>query len=116
MPISLRLVEPPARLGVNVGYADYIKDKMMTEYNIPDTRPILTDSKSLYLVESRDKKYYLWNDISEDVARIEEPSLQKILALLGSGGLSGIFYTFLTSFGQDIEDAEYEPVEVDVSN
>jgi hypothetical protein len=41
-------------------------------------------------------KYYLWNTFSGDVARIEEPNLQKILAKLGSEGLSGIKDTILT--------------------
>jgi len=89
----------PAHLGVNVnfaGEADDIKTTMMTEYNIPGVRPILTDRKSLYLLEGGDKKYYLWNDISGYVARIEEPSLQKILTTLGSRGLSDIPYTILT--------------------
>jgi hypothetical protein len=75
------------------GKADDVKATLMTDYNIPDVRPILTDRKSLYLL---DKKYYLWNDISDYVARIEEPSLQKILTALGSRGLSGISYTLLT--------------------
>jgi hypothetical protein len=89
----------PAHLGVNVnfaGEADDIKTTMMTEYNIPGVRPILTDRKSLYLLEGGDKKYYLWNDVSGYVARIEEPSLQKILTTLGSRGLSDIPYTILT--------------------
>jgi hypothetical protein len=93
----------PAHLGVNVyfaGKAGDIKATMMTDYNIPGVRPILTDKKSLYLLEGGDKKYYLWNVISDYVARIEEPSLQKILAALGSRGLSGISYTILTDIGE----------------
>jgi hypothetical protein len=70
---------------------------MRTDYNILDIRPILTDRKSLYLLEGGDKKYYMWNDISGYVARIEEPSLQKILVALGSRGLSDISYTVLAS-------------------
>ena len=74
-------------LGVDVGYDDH-KNTMMTKYNIPDTRPILTDRTSWFLVEGGDKKYYLYGDESEDMARIEEPSLQKILTLLKRGGWS----------------------------
>jgi hypothetical protein len=40
--------------------------------------------------------YSLWNNISDDVARIEEPNLQEILAKIRSEGLSGIEHTLLT--------------------
>ena len=50
----------------------------------------------LFLLDGGDGKYYLWNIISDDVARIEEPNLQKILAKPGSEGLSGIKLTVLT--------------------
>ena len=88
-------------LGVGVSYDDY-KNTMMTKYNIPDTRPILTDRKAWYLVEGGDKKYYLYCDISDEVWRIEEPSLPKILALLKEGGVDRLPTTRLTSSQQDI--------------
>jgi hypothetical protein len=91
----------PAMLGVGVSYDDY-KNTMMTKYNIPDTRPILTDRKAWYLVEGGDKKYYLYCDISDEVWRIEEPSLPKILALLKEGGVDRLPTTRLTSSQQDI--------------
>jgi len=75
----------PRHLRVNVyftGKADDVKATLMTDYNIPGVRPFLTDRMSLYLLEGGDKKY-----ISDYVARIEEPSLQKILTALGSRGL-----------------------------
>jgi hypothetical protein len=64
----------PGMLGVNEEY-DVYKKAMMEDYNIPDTRPILTSNASCwYLVEGGDKKYYLWNAISDNMVRIEEPS------------------------------------------
>ena len=98
-------------LGVNGRSYEYYKEVMTTVYNIPDTRPILTDNKCWYLVEGGDKKYYLWNDISDEMARIEEPSLKKILALIQGGGegVDGLPITWLTSSRQNIEDAECEP-------
>jgi hypothetical protein len=94
-------------LGVNGSY-DCHKEAMKAMYNIPDTRPILTDSTCWYLVEGGDKKYYLWNDISDKMARIEEPSLKKILAIIEEGE-ECLPLTWLTSSRQEIEDEECEP-------
>jgi hypothetical protein len=88
----------PAYLGVNVyftGKTDNIKATLKADYNIPDARPIITDRYTV-LLDGGDGKYYLWNDISGIVARIEELDLEKILAKLGSEGLSGIKCTILT--------------------
>ena len=101
-------------LGVNGSY-DCHKEAMKAMYNIPDTRPILTDSTCWYLVEGGDKKYYLWNDISDKMARIEEPSLKKILLLLKNGWakVHTLPLTYLTTPEQDIEDAECEPARLE---
>ena len=89
----------PASLGVNIYFTDKngsIKTMLKTYYNIPDARPILLDTMFLFLLDGGDGKYYLYNDISGDLARVEEPDLQTILAKLGSEGLSSIKYTLLT--------------------
>ena len=102
-------------LGVNEEY-DVYKKAMMEDYNIPDTRPILTSNASCwYLVEGGDKKYYLWNAISDNMVRIEEPSLKKILLLLknGWGKVHTLPLTYLTTPEQDIEDAECEPARLE---
>jgi hypothetical protein len=78
------------------GETDNIKTTLKVDHNIPDARPVIIDMMYLFLPDGGDGKYYLWNTISDDVARIEEPNLQKILAKLGSEGLSGIKYTVLT--------------------
>jgi hypothetical protein len=88
----------PACLGVNVyftGKTNNIKATLKADHNIPDARPIITDRYTV-LLDGGDKKYYLWNDISGTLARIEELDLEKILAKLRSEGLSGIKCTILT--------------------
>jgi hypothetical protein len=87
----------PAYLGVNVYFTDKtdnIKATLKADHNIPNARPIITNRYTI-LLDGGDEKYYLWNIISDDVARIEEPSLEEILAKLGSEGLSGIKCTIL---------------------
>jgi hypothetical protein len=69
---------------------------LKADHNIPDARPVITDMMHLFLLNGGDGKYYLWNNISDDVARIEEPNLREILAKIGSEGLSGIKHTLLT--------------------
>jgi len=89
----------PAYHEVNTCFTDKtknIKARLKADHNIPDARPILSDSMDLFLLEGGDGKYYLWNDISDYVARIEEPNLQEILGKLGSEGLSGLKLTLLT--------------------
>lgn len=89
----------PAYLGADIYFAgeiNNIKTTLKADYNIPDARPVITDMKDLFLLDGGDGKYYLWNNISGDVARIEEPNLEEILAKLGSEGLSGIKMTILT--------------------
>jgi hypothetical protein len=88
----------PAYLGVNVYFADKannIKATLKADHIIPDARPIITNRYTV-LIDGGDKKYYLWHVISDDVARIEEPDLEEILAKIGSEGLSGIKRTILT--------------------
>ena len=89
----------PGYLGVNVhftGKTDSINGELKADHNIPDARPILRNMMDTFLLDGGDGKYYLCNDVSGSVARIEEPSLQKILAKLGSEGVSGIKCTILT--------------------
>src|SRR5271154_2866559 len=88
----------PAYLGADIyftGEFNNIKTTLKADHNIPDARPIITNGYS-FLLDGGDGKYYLWNDVSDIVARIEEPDLEKILAKLGSEGLSGIKCTILT--------------------
>jgi hypothetical protein len=100
--IPRRWSEHPARLGAKSGFYDNYKKAMMTNYNIPDPRPVLTNNAGWYLIEGGDKKYYLWSAMSDDMARIEEPSLQKILDLLdkAKGVFGGLPTTWLTSSKQ----------------
>jgi hypothetical protein len=87
----------PSYLGVNVdftGETNNIKATLKADHNIPDARPIITD-RYTFLLDGRDRKYYLYNDISGILARIEELDLEKILAKLRSEWLSGIKCTIL---------------------
>lgn len=87
----------PTSLGTNVyftGETDNIRATLKADHNIPDARPIITNMYT-FLLDGGDRKYYLWNDISDTVARIEEPDLEKVLAKLRSEGLSGIKCTIL---------------------
>ena len=89
----------PAYLGADIyftGEINNIKTTLKADYNIPDARPIITDMMDLFLLDGGDGKYYVWNMVSGDVARIEEPNLEEILAKLESEGLSGIKMTILT--------------------
>jgi hypothetical protein len=89
----------PAYLGADVYFTDKknsIKAMLKADYNIPDARPILNDRMYLSLLDGGDGKYYLWNGVSDDVARIEESNLQEIVGKLGSEGLSGLKLTLLT--------------------
>src|SRR5271168_4956786 len=79
----------PAYLRANIyftGETNNIKTTLKADHNIPDARPIITDILYLLLLDGGDGNYYLLTTISDDVARIEEPNLQKILAKLGSEG------------------------------
>jgi len=65
------------------------------DFAIPDARPILTDGKSLYLLKGGNGRYYLWNDISDFVARLDETSLDKILDGLKKGPISSLGHSLL---------------------
>jgi hypothetical protein len=87
----------PGYLGVNVdftGETNNIKATLKADHNIPDAPSIITDMYT-FLLDGRDRKYYLYNDISGILARIEELDLEKILAKLRSKGLSGSKCTIL---------------------
>ena len=89
----------PVALEVNISFkskAKNIKARLKADHNIPNARPVLSNTADLFLIEGGDGKYYLWNDISDYVARIEECNLQEILGKLGSQGLSGLELTLLT--------------------
>jgi hypothetical protein len=103
--VELRTCEVPYGWTNHPGYLgivyftsdiDNIKTELKADHNIPDARPVLSDMRDTYLLDGGDGKYYFWNEVCESVARIEEPSLQKILAKLGTEGVSGIKYTILT--------------------
>jgi hypothetical protein len=89
----------PASLGINVyftGGTDNVKATLRADHDIPDARPIIRfTNKYTFLLDGGDGKYYLWNIVSDYVARIEEPNLEEILAKLGSEGLSSIKRTVL---------------------
>jgi hypothetical protein len=102
--VELRTCEAPygwtnhpayLRADIFTGETSNLKTTLKADHNIPDTRPIITNSYTV-LLDGGDGKYYLWNDTAGIVARIEEPDLEKILAKLGSEGLSGIKCTILT--------------------
>jgi hypothetical protein len=79
------------------GESNNIRARLKADYNIPDARPILNDMMYTFLLEGGDGKYYLWNNVSDDVDRIEEPNnLPEILARLGREGLQGLKCTILT--------------------
>ena len=88
-----------AYLRINIyftGETDNIKTTLKADHNIPNARPILSDRMYSFLLDGGDEKYYVWNMVSGDVARIEESNLQEILDKLGSEGLSGLKMTVLT--------------------
>ena len=89
----------PDELGVHIhfrGTDDDIKMRLKDEFNIHNARPVLTDGKTMYLVEGGDGHYYLWNDLSGYAARLEVRGLDQILSLLdGDQGLSEIKFTIL---------------------
>jgi hypothetical protein len=81
-------------------------------YNLPKPQFILnSNNRSDFLLKGGDRKYYLWNDIANDVWRIEERSLQKILAILESEGLLKLSKTLLDA--QDSSDSEQIAVKKD---
>jgi hypothetical protein len=87
----------PARLRINTyfsGGIDNVKAMLKADHNIPDARPIITN-KYAYVLDGGDKKYYLWNKVSDYVARIEEPNLEEILAKIENEGVSSIKRTVL---------------------
>jgi hypothetical protein len=87
----------PASLGIIVYFTsetDNVKATLRADHDIPDARPIITD-KYTFLLDGGDGKYYLWNIVSDYVARIEEPNLEEILVKLRSKGLSSIKRTIL---------------------
>jgi hypothetical protein len=57
--------------------------------------PARHTNRYTYVLDGGDKKYYLWNTVSNYVARIEEPNLEEILAKMGSEGVSSIKRTVL---------------------
>ncbi|KAN0066798.1 hypothetical protein V8E54_015087 [Elaphomyces granulatus] len=99
----------PDRLEV---HRDRPQAELRTYYNIPKPQFILNSNggRSNFLLNG-DRKYYLWNDIADDVWRIEERSLQKILAALESGGVSNLSCTLL--YAQDPSDLEQIAVKED---
>jgi hypothetical protein len=91
----------PGRLEVHCGRP---QAELRTYYNIPKPQFILnSNGRSNFLLKGGDRKYYIWNDIANDVWRIEERSLQKILAALESGGLSKLSRTLLYAQDSDPE-------------
>lgn len=75
--------------------SDNIKKKLKEKYKIPNAYPILNDRSCLYLIDGGDQKYYLWNDTSDDVAKIDESDRQKILKAIGEHGVTGLKYKIL---------------------
>jgi hypothetical protein len=95
--VPLGWTNRPASLRINVYFTsktDNVKATLRADHDIPDARPIITN-KYTFLLDGGDGKYYLWNIVSDYVARIEEPNLEEILAKLGSEGLSSIKRTVL---------------------
>jgi hypothetical protein len=84
----------PACLSYFLDETDNVKATLKADHNIPDARPIITN-KYTYVLDGGDKKYYLWNMLSDYVARIEEPNLEEILAKIGDEGVSSIKRTVL---------------------
>lgn len=62
-------------------------------------KPILTDNESLYIFEEEGRGYYVWNEISSDVAEIKENSLRDIIAQLKEGGMAYLTLSRLRRVG-----------------
>lgn len=75
--------------------ADNIKKTLKDKYKVPNAYPILSDRSCLYLIDGGDKKYYLWNDTSDDVAKIDASDRKEILTALGQHGVKGVKYSIL---------------------
>lgn len=58
---------------------DSFKKSLKDEHKIPIGQPILNDRGALSLLDGGDRKYYLWDDISGYVARIDVSDLKTIL-------------------------------------
>lgn len=79
-----------------MGEPDSVKNNLKDEYNIPNAEPILNDGAELYLLYGGDQKYYLWDDISDFVARIDASDLETILKTMGEYGVDSPQHTLLT--------------------
>ncbi len=88
----------PAYLRAHIYFTDApdsFKKSLKDGHKIPNAQPILNDRGALYLLDGGDRKYYLWNDISGDVARIDASDLKTILTTMGEHGVVSLKYTIL---------------------
>ena len=77
-------------------------------------QPILTDTQSHYIFEEEERGiYYVWNDISSYVFKIEEDSLANIRKKLSNGGLFSMNLTQLRTIdgpsGEPTSNVPYLP-------
>lgn len=75
--------------------SDNIKKSLKEKYKIPNAHSILNDRSCLYLIDGGDQKYYLWNDTSGNVAKIDEYDRQEFLKDIGGHDLTGLKYKIL---------------------
>lgn len=75
---------------------DSVKQSLKDGYQIPNAQPILNDGGELYLLDGGDRKYYVWDDISDFVARIDTSDLKTILKTMGEHGYGSLKYTMLS--------------------
>lgn len=65
--------------------SDSLPTMMKEYYNIPGARPVLADTYT-FLIEGGDKRYYIWCSMSDEVVRLKERDLRKILKMLEKCG------------------------------
>lgn len=79
------------QLGVNTYFAHKRMNETLNPFDyFLHPLPILTDNQSEYIFEEEGRGFYVWNDISGKVAKIEESSLEDIIAKLKDGGLHSL--------------------------